>query len=693
MRDSSLPSGDLNDEAVAISTRSALRVTDVRVENFRLLRDARLYLESTVTALVGRNNTGKTSLSDVLKRFCRSKDPGFSIEDFSTEVYPRFHAAFERYLAGDEAGAREALPQIRLTIDVEYDPELPEFGPLAAFVIDLDPECHRVRIEFAYVLGDGKLGELFAPSQDATAEIELSVLLARIKDQIKETYRGTVTAVDPADPTNTKLVDFSAVKRLITIDCLNAQRGLDDEKDRPKDLISQRFHSMFAAAMKAAEESDHRKFALELEDALKEVQKDLGDKVGEAMGRLVPALEEFGYPGLHGQKLVTSTSLDVTSLLGDHTKVQYDGAAGVQLPESYSGLGSRNLVLILLTLFSFYRAQAARGATPGIHLVFIEEPEAHLHPQMQEVFIARLAELRRLYPSLDELPGLWDAQFLVSTHSSHVANRTPFAAIRYFLVESQQQDGTGRRAEILDLRQTDGLDAPFLHQYLTLTQSDLFFADKAIFVEGTSERLIVPKAIEKTTPQLGQQYVTLLEVGGAHAYKFFPLLDFLRIPALVITDIDPVAQQDGKGRRKKALVSNGERTGNATIKRWFSDKAITPERLLEAAETEQIRRPRRYLAYQVPENKGKPCGRSFEEAFILANPDEFELSAAAAADRATAEAASMELAAELVKSEFALTYAVDRQEWHTPRYIRRGLEWLAATPTAAGASEDGAVMG
>ncbi|WP_199043376.1 ATP-dependent nuclease [Glycomyces salinus] len=691
MREDTAGIGERNGEAVTASVRSELQVAALRVENFRLLKDACLGLEPTVTALVGRNNTGKTSLSDVLKRFCRSRDPGFSIEDFSAEVYSQFHAAFERYLAGDEAGAREVLPQIRLTIDVEYDPELPEFGPLAEFVIDLDPDCHRVRIEFEYVLGDAKLSELFAPCQDASADIELAVLLARIKDQIEVTYRGTVTAVDPMDPTNTKPVDFSAVQRLITIDCLNAQRGLDDEKDRPKDLISQRFHSMFAAAMKAAEESDHRKFALELEDALKEVQKDLGEKVGEAMARLVPALERFGYPGLHGQKLVTSTSLDVKSLLGDHTKVHYDGAAGVQLPESYSGLGSRNLVLILLTLFSFYRAQAARGTTPGIHLVFIEEPEAHLHPQMQEVFIARLGEIRRLYPSLDELPGLWGAQFLVSTHSSHVANRAPFAAIRYFLVESQQEDAVGRRAEILDLRQAHGLDERFLHQYLTLTQSDLFFADKAIFVEGTSERLIVPKAIERTTPRLGQQYVTLLEVGGAHAYKFFPLLDFLQIPALVITDIDPVAQHDGKGQRKKALVCKGERTGNATIKRWFGDKEMTPDRLIEAAETEEVRRPQLYLAYQVPESEGRPCGRSFEEAFILANPDEFELPTST--DRAMAEAASMELAGERVKSEFALTYAIDRQGWQTPRYIQRGLEWLEATPTAAGASEDGTVMG
>ncbi|GAB3660123.1 ATP-dependent endonuclease [Glycomyces tarimensis] len=638
-------------------------------------------LEPTVTALVGRNNTGKTSLAEILVRLCRTEKPSFTIADFSAESYSQFHNAFERYKAGDEAGAREALPKIAVTLDIEYDSELPQFGPLAEFIIDLDPDCHQVRIQLAYTLQDGQLSELFAEADNASQEIELPVLLERIKDKIKTTYKRTITAVDPGDATNTKSVDFPAVQRLITIDCLNAQRGLDDEKDRPKDLIGRRFQSLFEAAMKTAEESDHRMITLELEVAIKEIQDGLGAKVEKAMAALIPALEEFGYPGLYGQKLLTSTTLDVTTLLNDHTKVHYKGAAGVSLPESYSGLGSRNLVLILLTLFSFYRAHASRGDTPGIHLVFIEEPEAHLHPQMQEMFIERLSELRSLYPERDELTRQWGAQFMVSTHSPHIANRAPFAAIRYFLVETHQPDALGKRAAILDLRQAEDLDEDFLHQYLTLTQSDLFFADKAIFVEGTSERLIVPRAIDKTTPLLSRQYVTLLEVGGAHACKFFPLLEFLRIPALIITDIDPVARKEGGNQRERSLVHDGERTSNATIKEWFQDTAITPQRLLEAAETDKISRPRMYLAYQVPEQDGAPCGRSFEEAFILANPDTFEFTVSE--NREAAEEASMAMAGKLKKSKFALTYAVEDQQWQTPRYIRRGLEWLQATPSPA----------
>jgi putative ATP-dependent endonuclease of the OLD family len=81
---------------------------------------------------------------------------------------------------------------------------------------------------------------------------------------------------------------------------------------------------------------------------------------------------------------------------------------------------------------------------------------------------------------------------------------------------------------------------------LTLTRCDLFFADKAIIIEGTSERLLLPVIIEKLeesepgAPKLSSQYITTMEVGGAYAHIFFSLLDFLKLRTLIITDLDSV---------------------------------------------------------------------------------------------------------------------------------------------------------
>lgn len=79
----------------------------------------------------------------------------------------------------------------------------------------------------------------------------------------------------------------------------------------------------------------------------------------------------------------------------------------------------------------------------------------------------------------------------------------------------------------------------------------------------------------------------------------------------------------------------------------------------------------RRLAYQIPEADGGPCARSFEDAFILANPERFPLGDGDAA------ALAYEHAAEQKKSTFALEHAIEHTDWNVPRYISEGLRWLA----------------
>ena len=87
--------------------------------------------------------------------------------------------------------------------------------------------------------------------------------------------------------------------------------------------------------------------------------------------------------------------------------------------------------------------------------------------------------------------------------------------------------------------------------------------------------------------------------------------------------------------------------------------------------TNNIRR----LAYQVPETDGVPCGRSFEDAFILANMDLFGLGQVPQPEkeaRAWTEAERVRK-----KSDFALEYAITKTAWVVPKYIAEGLRWLA----------------
>jgi hypothetical protein len=85
------------------------------------------------------------------------------------------------------------------------------------------------------------------------------------------------------------------------------------------------------------------------------------------------------------------------------------------------------------------------------------------------------------------------------------------------------------------------------------------------------------------------------------------------------------------------------------------------------------------LAYQIPEASGGACGRTFEDAFILANQSMFGISGATSLELAKVAG---EKAAKQKKSQFALTYAIKKRLWRTPKYIEEGLRWLALSNSA-----------
>ena len=152
-------------------------------------------------------------------------------------------------------------------------------------------------------------------------------------------------------------------------------------------------------------------------------------------------------------------------------------------------------------LFEFFKDYSSRQPASGIHLIFIEEPEAHLHPQMQSVFIRKLEDIRQLFAEKYNNGNPWPVQFVVTTHSSHIANEASFDSMRYFLTQPSKT-GTGiLKTEIKDLRiglnDEESENREFLHKYMTLTRCDLLFADRAILIEGTSERLLLPEMIRK----------------------------------------------------------------------------------------------------------------------------------------------------------------------------------------------------
>lgn len=660
-----------------------MHIHNVEIKNFRLLADVELALEEQTTVIVGRNNSGKTSLSEVMRRLLADGTATFQLEDFSSACYDGFCAALDARNANAEDNAVRALiPSIELRLTFQYDPTQPQLGPLGPFVIDLDAACTDALVVVRYELKDGQLARFFEDQPTTPLNDEARIAFFRsLRERIPSDFSVKIWAEDPNDPDNRRQIQPGVLRGLVKTGFINAQRGLDDVTSRESDVLAKTVESLFATASSPTADAADKQIAEALKGAVQDIQAQIDTNFSGQLKSLVPALQSFGYPGLGGQELQTETILDVRKLLSNFTKVRYAGYSGITLPESYNGLGARNLIFILLQLAGFYKAFRAEATEPGVHLIFIEEPEAHLHPQMQEVFIRQLTKIAQqlVASTVDKTP--WPVQFVVSTHSSHVANEAGFESIRYFLGTAVPGAPTGvRQTKIKDLRKglmgKPEVDKKFLHQYMTLTRCDLFFADKSVLVEGLSERLLLPVIIEKleaaepASPKLSSQYVTVMEVGGAYAHLFFDLLQFLELRSLIITDLDSVEKPGGTA----CAVHLGTYSSNACLKAWFSkDDPFTLAGLLAKGAADKVDNKNR-IAYQCPEKKDGPCGRTFEDAFILANPALFGLTDETPQEL---ELEARSKAGALKKSEFALKHAISEKGWTAPMYILDGVRWLA----------------
>ena len=675
-----------------------MRIEKVRVEGYRLLDDIEIVLEKNSTVIVGRNNSGKTSFTSIFDCFCGESGARFRLEDFSSLSREKFLNA--RKLKEEGASPEQiynTLPIITLSLTFRYDSDAPTLGPLSPFIIDLDMDSTTAIacIEYRPVLA--KMHLLFDIPQPPVGMEPQIHFFKCLRNNLSKIYEVHVSAIDPTDKSNKRnFEDTSAFAALLQCNFVQAQRTLDKTKLGEADVIGKLLSELFkTAAAPTATESD-QELAAKLKKSVEDIELNVQSDFDKMLKKLLPVMGVMGFPSLNDTELRPETSLNVEALLSGHTKVVYSGTDGVHLPEGYNGLGTRNLIYMLLQLESYHKIYRSQITRPSAHLIFIEEPEAHLHPQMQEVFINQLnvaiQKLSSAYPAED----VWNVQFIITTHSSHVANAACFDAVRYFY---NQKDAVKsiRNTKVKDFKkgmQTISVtDKEFLHKYMTLTKCDLYFADKVIMVEGTTERLLMPRLrelVDKSLPEhqkLASQYVTCIEAGGAHAHLFYPLLDFLELKTLVVTDLDSIKKVEKENNKKKKInvwekcpVAEGTRTCNTAIRYWFAPKDIkkiedfhlSPVELLAKTPTDKQVSCRR-IAYQIPEDPNTDvCARSYEDALILANLKDFTLP-----NEEDVVIEAWEYAKGLTKSDFALEYAIRKKEWVVPRYIHEGLVWLA----------------
>lgn len=413
----------------------------------------------------------------------------------------------------------------------------------------------------------------------------------------------------------------------------------------------------------------------ELRVIVETANKNVQQQSDSILSALVSNAVGFGYPNGEELQLGVTTQLNIDDQIKNQTQLSYTaGTSNERLPSTYNGLGYKNLIKMEFLLAAFAK-KVEKCGDACIPLLFIEEPESHMHPQMQHAFAEYLEAFLAKITSI----GI---QTLLTSHSAHIANTMVFSKIRY-----AQKTKTGVIYKNLNtFAEENSSNIDFIRKYLTITKCDLFFADKAIFVEGASERLLLPDMIDKCAKagnfdsqeyKLPAQYYALVEIGGAYAYKFIPFAEFLGIPCLILTDLDSVSGQKGANGRiyySSVPVSRGETTSNETLKWWVRKKKEIPEddntqialTDITSMSPADKTRCRCHIEFQTTENG--LCGHSLEEAIRNVNRTYYRLG-----DTPTED--DLEFSGKK-KTDFALNLICECEDYTVPAYIKNGLVWL-----------------
>lgn len=670
-----------------------MKLHSIDFKNYRKSIDKCVLSINKQTIIVGKNNTAKTSVIEIMTKFLTNTST-FKISDFNYKIIKKsfINDLYDKYKNGE----KELLfkfPFIEMNIGLEINREdnlalikdlLYEFDNNERLIIKCIYSLDKIeKIFYEFDL----YNEKFDNSKDKIDFYDFFV--RNFYNYYSKKFYSTKPESDYLNE-----IEPNYIYSLFNIFTISAQREVDDTSDNEKMTLSNAIWKFYQEKKKKST-SD-----LSSDDLFREAIEDIKEKLDDTYAKyffdLINVLNEEVVNDDKNKKLNIVSDFDIENLLKKNSKVKYffDDMA---LAESSNGLGYSNLLYIYIQIESFKFDIKSKNAV--FNIVFLEEPESHLHPQMQSVFLSKINKMFQ------------DSEIysIISTHSSYILQSSDINNINYFL---NGENGLIIKSlrDFIKKDEYSGLKN-IIDKYFILNTCDLFFADKVIFLEGMAERIMLPYFFEKydlvNEKKISSQHITIFEVGGRHAYIFQDLVNFLEIKSLTITDLDSVVGNHNKSCPCDLNIED-LKTTNPTIKNWFGYKykklfiSEIKEKYSTITSREKISDTENSLiTFQLPINDETKCGRTLEEQFLIENKewivehkdkldsfndaiskikkDYYGNDLNITIETLTKEQICQycyEIIQGIEKSSFSLD-VISLEGWEIPRYIMEGLQWLA----------------
>lgn len=556
-----------------------------------------LNVAKTTTLIIGKNNSGKTSVIKALEHLL-GKGTGFSFTDINMNYLKQLFNKYIESVGTDNVVP--AIPQIKFEIIIGLEENSSDIiSNLVPFMTIANAQNSELIIRAIYEPENieefiGRCDELVVADNNA---YEKYIKLLKIAP-FKLRYFSA----------NDEPVMNFQLKQLIELRSIKANNVTSDH------CLSNAFNKIVKYRASRLEQQSNVEDILESfnKSVTEQLQSEHTNSINESVGKI----ESSEHIKVH-----LSSDVSFDDMISKLVKYEYVDN-GLYIPENQFGLGYTNLMMIIADLIEYMEKYPEDSFNSKINLISIEEPETFMHPQMQENFIKSINEA--IITLLEGRNKCINSQLIITTHSSHILNSKvhsggSFDYINYITSK-------GKESEVVCLK--DGLVAPneageenkdknkkdfeFLKKHIKYRVSELFFSDAVIFVEGITEEVLLNYHLDNDET-LKKNYITVFNINGAHGLVYHNLIKALRIPTLIITDLDIKREDAEKDAYLKMTSLKGRVTTNQTIIKYNKHG--------ESIETINLDLPveNMKVVYQKQCNGVYPT--SFEEGFILANHD------------------------------------------------------------------------